>query len=104
MNSVQFPVQVDLQEGFKDTHVVLKVNGRELFHETGVSTRTQIGVAASVSMVATSPDLTLEVSLPTEGRTEILELGLHKPIFIGVKSDPEDGFIFVLKYRPFRYA
>ena len=104
MISDVFPVQVDLQNGFQGNPVVLVANGLEVYRQTSVKTRTQIGLAASAPSFFTPADLALEVSMPTEGKAATLEVRLRSPLFIGVKYDPEDGLTFVLKSSPFRYA
>ena len=60
-------LSVALEEGFEDDAVVVEVNGRKVFEQDGVSTRTQIGLAVSFEVPIDQPDAVIEVRLPARG-------------------------------------
>jgi hypothetical protein len=59
-------LHVALEDGFDADHVVVQLDGDTVFDEPSISTRHQIGLAATVDAPASSP-ARLQVSLPERG-------------------------------------
>jgi hypothetical protein len=59
-------LKIDLQEGFDNDHVVVRVDGRVVYDKPDVRTRTQLGLADSIEM-DTGPKAEVVVSLPEKG-------------------------------------
>ncbi len=93
-----------LQEGFAGDAVVLRVNGREVFHREGVQTRRQIGLAATHEEQLPAGPITIEVSLPERQLTEILPLSLSHDTYLGVSVNPQGKLTHVISREPFGYV
>jgi hypothetical protein len=85
-------VRVDLQEGFADDRVSVRLNGVTAVESDHVSTRTQVSVAA-VGQERELPAGRLEVvvDVPSRNLTGRLELPLSADTYVGVSV--EDGRI-----------
>jgi hypothetical protein len=66
-----------LMDGFDNDEVVLRVEGLEAYRGEGVSTRTQISLAADVQLDVPDRPFELEVYVPTRGVSETLQVDPH---------------------------
>lgn len=97
-------LHIDLQEGFEDESVIIKVDGREVFNKPNVRTRTQIGRADSVVAEARGRVSDVEVILPEKGRSRSIAVDSEEGSHLGV-SVLRDGEIEVRVARePFGYV
>ncbi len=94
---------IALEEGFDDTHVVVRVNGVSQLDDPSISTRPQIGLARSLTVEVPDGPVTVDVELP--------ELSLGQRIDLDVRNGPHLGLSIsggTLTHRvseePFRYA
>jgi S-adenosylmethionine hydrolase len=94
---------IDLQEGFKEDTVVIRVNGREIFNKEDVSTDYSLGRADSVeTQVLRGSSVRLEVAVPSQQLSESLALEVSKDVYLGVSV--RDGKIdHQLSDEPFKY-
>lgn len=65
---------INLEEGFRDDTVVLKVNESEVLRRTGVSTDLSAGLAGSVEVQVPEGSIHLQISVPTKSLFRALEL------------------------------
>jgi len=79
-----------LADGFANDQVVLRVDGRNVFDETGVTTRKLIGLAKQVSPVevATS-NPRLEIELPRKGLSIAVDVDLNKGTHIPISVEDD---------------
>lgn len=97
-------VHIDLQEGFEDDAVVIRVNSKEVFRKLNVKTRLQIGFADYVEANVPEGLVNVEIALPLRNLSESIMLQLTVPVYIGV-SVTRDGKIVHTEPRtePFGY-
>lgn len=93
-----------LQEGFAGDEVVLRIGGREVFHEPRVTTRTQIGLAATNEAQVPAGPVTVEVSLPGRKLNFTVPLQVTQDIYLGVSVTPEGKIRHVVAHEPFGYV
>ena len=97
-------LHIALQIGFSDDEVAVRVNGLEVLRKAGVKTRIQAGLAEAFDVDIEGGPAKIELSLPSRGIAETLEIVVTKPTYLGVSVDPEDGVRYSIQHRPFRYA
>lgn len=97
-------LKIELQEGFQDDAVVIRVNGSEIMHEDHVKTRTQIGFAAGTTATIPEGKATLDVALPAAGISGAFEADIQGPTWIGVSLDSSRALHFKLSQTPFGYV
>jgi hypothetical protein len=99
-----FRLRVDLQEGFADDEVDLRINGREALHKQGVTTKRMLGLATSAEIeVPEDGPVTVQVEVPTKH--------LSKSILLSVADSPHLGISilngeikFIVSRKAFGYA
>lgn len=97
-------LHIALQEGFSGDEVALRINGREIFHKTGVRTRTQIGFADSAEIEAPPGAVEVEIALPARNAVKQVRLQLTAPCFLGVSVGEDNTINTSCSERPFQYA
>lgn len=98
-------LHIALQEGFEQEEVVLQINGKEVFHKSGVTTLTQIGFADSVESEVAAGPVQVEIDLPRRHAREALIVRLNStPIYLKVSVTPEGRIEAVPSETAFRYA
>ena len=96
-------VVIDLQDGFDGETVILQVDGNEVFRDTDVRTRYQIGLAHTVNLdLAPGPHL-LSVALPNRALTATAEFDPGQTGNIGI-SRLDNRLDINLSDQPFLYA
>lgn len=95
---------IDLQNGFEDDTVLIKVNGAEVFQATKVSTRYQIGLARSVKLHAVEARSVIEIILPERVLSKSVDLDTSSPVYLGVSMTPEREITHRISSGPFLYA
>ena len=95
---------IDLQNGFEDDTVLIKMNGAEVFQATSVSTRYQIGLARSVKLDAGEARSAIEIILPDRALSKSVELDTSSPVYLGVSLTPEREITHRTSSGPFLYA
>ncbi len=95
-------LHVDLQEGFENDAVLLRLDDRTIYEQTGVSTdmRTNRADAVEVPLVAGSS--TLSVSLPDRDIAGSIVLALSDSLHVGI-SIQEGSVKFTVSDQPFGY-
>ena len=60
-------LNIDLQDGFADDDVIVRVNGKEVERRSGVRTKRVLGLAHSMAITVPEGRVRLEVDVPTKG-------------------------------------
>ncbi len=77
-------LKIDLQDGFIEDLVIIKVNGREAFHKDGVKTRLMLSYADSVEADVPEDELNIEITLPKRNISKNISLKASDPIYLGL--------------------
>ena len=96
-------LHIALQEGFVEDTVAIRVDGREVYQETNVRTRFQIGYADSIDLNVEGCTVNIEVAVPSRSLSESFVLMVSAPIYVGVSITPEDTIEYRLSQEPFGY-
>src|SRR5258706_8256545 len=64
---VMAQLRIDLQDGFQDDDVVVKVDGEERLRQAGVTTKKVLGLAGSVTVDVPEGQRSIELSVPSRG-------------------------------------
>lgn len=73
-----------LEDGFEGDTVVIRADGRELFREDDVTTRTQISHAGDAQVEVPEGLVTLEVEVPTQGVSDRVEVDAAATPVVGL--------------------
>ena len=71
-------LHIALREGFSDDELTLSVDGREVLHRTGVSTRLQIGLAEAVEPGRRA------VTVSARGKSESIDVEVEDELYLGI--------------------
>jgi hypothetical protein len=100
----QVTVKLDLQDGFIDDEVVVKLDGREIQRVTNVSTRSQIGLARSMDLVLPPTAVQLSIELPQMDLRTGVNVPAKRPLWIGASlNDTRDRLDVTVSERRFGY-
>ena len=97
-------LRVDLQEGFADDDVEIRINGRDSFHKQGVTTKRMLGLAASSEIeVPDNEPVKVEVEVPTKHLSKSILLSVADSPHLGV-SILNGEIKFIVSRKAFGYA
>ncbi len=94
---------IDLQDGFSDDLVTVKVNGKEVLGKKRVSTEFQIGWAERLEVDVDENHAIVDVSILTQSLSREIEIDVPGPTFVGLSIDPSDGIGVRVSSEPFGY-
>ena len=94
---------IDLQDGFVDDTVVLRVNGEELFRKGHVSTKLLLGLADSFKTEVEKGPVSVEISVETRDTAETISLYVSADTYLGV-SVVNGRIEYIISDEPFGYA
>jgi len=57
-------IHIDLQDGFQNDEVIVRLDGKEVFHKSGVTTDIRISRADGTETAVSKPEVQMEVDLP----------------------------------------
>ena len=97
------PVRIALQDGFEGDTVVVKVNGKEVFKQENVKTKSQIGKAASFEVDVEQGPVNFQVCLPLKNLSETIVFKVSDKVFLGVSIE-ENKIEHIVSSEPFHYA
>ncbi|MGH8440978.1 MAG: hypothetical protein ACRERW_18310 [Pseudomonas sp.] len=96
---------IDLQDGFSKERIVVSIAGRLLFQQENLSTRTQIGLAASFSTRVAGGLVILSFLFPDRSdKPQTLSLTIHDDTYLGVSLNAEGLIVSKTSNAPFMYA
>jgi hypothetical protein len=75
-------LHIALQEGFSDDEVAVSVDGKEVLHRTGVSTRLQIGLAEAIDVAVDPGRHTVTVS--AHGKSGTIDVEMEDELHLGI--------------------
>jgi hypothetical protein len=94
-------LQIDLQEGFANDQVIIKVNDQEIFRES-VTTNLMHGFAASMETQVPRGFTTIDVQVPTKGLSKTILVDMTRILHVGIAI--RDGIIeYRVSDEPFPY-
>ena len=93
-----------LQEGFSGDEVVIRLGSREVFHQTGVTTRTQIGLATTHEMQVPAGPVSVDILLPARRLNLSLPLQVAQDTYVGISVSPAGQLEHVVSHEPFGYV
>ena len=79
-------LRIDLQAGFSNDTVKIRIDNHEVFQKEGVSTDYSIGRADSVEAEVKEGDLTVEVSLPKKNLSKAIEISKAAYLKVSVQN------------------
>lgn len=82
---------IDLQDGFKDDLVTIRVNGKEVLSGKKISTEFQIGWAERLEVDVDENHAVVDISVLTQNQSKKVEIDIPGPTFLGFSIDPSDG-------------
>jgi hypothetical protein len=98
-------LQIDLQEGFTDDAVEIRINGVEHFSRSGVKTRMQIGLATSLEGIEVPQGTThIEVTLPQKHLSKTITVPVIGPTYMAVSISRAGQIEYQLSSEPFGYV
>lgn len=77
-------LQIDLQEGFRNDSVIIRVNGRELVRKGGVTTQLLLGYAEIFKEQVPEGDVEIEILIPSKNLSIVEKLQVSVPTYLGV--------------------
>jgi hypothetical protein len=75
---------IDLQEGFTDDTVIVRVNDAEVFRQENVETRLQIGLAESVEVTVAEGSVDVEVLVASRSLSKAIKVQVSAETYVGV--------------------
>lgn len=100
----QVSVKLDLQDGFVDDEVVVKLDGREIQRATNVSTRSQLGLARSMELVLPPTAVQLSIELPQLDLRTSINVPAKRPLWIAASlNDSRDRLDVTVSEQRFGY-
>ena len=93
---------IDLQEGFANDTVIITVEGREILHQTDLTTDYSIGLAHSMQVEVAEGQFQLDVSVPSRQLSRTISLDISTPVYLGL-SLSESAIEYQASDEPFIY-
>lgn len=87
----KFTLFVDIQEGFKDDTVIVKVNGNDVFMKEHITTNLLYGPAASFSTDIIEGLAIVKALVPNRNLQGSQEFQVHSDIYLGISIIEYDG-------------
>ena len=98
---------IDLQDGFKDDTVILRINNDEVFRKKHITTDLRISLATRVTTNINSGEVQVEVIIPTKDLIDNYKFIINSESYLGisiVESElPNKKIKFILSQEPFVY-
>ena len=96
-------LRIDLQDGFEQDSVVIRVNGNPVFERSDVRTSLLKGFAKSVQVDVESGPAALEIAITNRNLSNTLDLAIDGDTYVGV-SRTSNGLESIVRAEPFGYA
>ena len=94
-------LHIELQEGFAGDEVIIRKDGRKIYHNPRVTTRLQISLADSTSIPVGTPSVMVDVELPGKGKSKSISIDGPWPVYLGISLTPEGKIVCMLSQKPF---
>jgi hypothetical protein len=96
-------LRIDLQEGFQNDVVVIRVDGKEVYRKTGVETNLAIALADSVELNVPESTVQVEVAVPSRNSSESVTVAVQDPTHLAFSITSGGGITHKTSREPFRY-
>ena len=97
-------LHVALQEGFSHDDVAVSLDGAQVYRGQDISTRQQIGLAASFDVNADAGSHAIEVRLPRRNDLSRLQsVSVSSDTWLGISLRPNGQFDIRVSATPFGY-
>jgi hypothetical protein len=98
---------IDLQDGFKDDTVILRINNDEFFRKEHITTDLRISLATRFTTNINGGEVQVEVIIPTKDLIDNYKFIINSENYLGisiVESElPNKKIKFILSQKPFVY-
>ena len=101
-----FTLGIDLQDGFVDAQVSIRINDEEVFEKQSVQTRLLTGLADGLETQVGGGQVVIEVVVQIDADGELHEtilLTVSRDTYLGI-SVTRDGIETIVRYEPFGYG
>lgn len=100
MNSLN----VDLQDGFNNDLVIIRVNEQEIFHKKGVQTNLLLSYADAVEVEVPEGIIKVETILPSKKLSKTIDLQISAQVYLGISiQEGGEGIQYRVSNEPFGY-
>jgi len=96
-------LRIDLQDGFQDDDVVVKVDGEERLRQAGMTTKKVLGLAGSVTVDVPEGKRSIELSVPGRGVTKQVDVDTQTTTHVGLSLSGKDVTVLA-RDKPFGYG
>lgn len=103
MNNGNITLSIDLQEGFVDDTVIVRINNKEIFQKEHLTTNKLLGISASFKTEVVRGMSNIEIKILNRRIEKIISIDVSAPIFLGI-SVQKDKVDYVISAEPFGYA
>ncbi len=96
-------VHIDLQDGFENDTVVLRLDGGEIYRRQDLTTQLLYGLADSIETRVEVGSVRLEIAVESRGLTLALPLDVSGDVFVGFAVEGA-GIRPIVSDTPFGYG
>lgn len=96
-------VTFNFQEGFKGDNIIISQKAKMLHENQEISTRNQIGFAASTEIEFDMENPTIELEIPTRKIKTKKKIMATGDVFVGISIDEENKIVWKISDQPFMY-
>jgi hypothetical protein len=98
---------IDIQEGFEDDTVTIKINGKEVYKKNHIKTSLRKGPTDTYNQPVQEGPVTVEVSIPTKNLQDKITITAKDKTYLGISitNDPNQRkkIRFITLPEPFGY-
>jgi hypothetical protein len=84
-------LHVDLQDGFADDKVVVRVNGLEIFCQENLTSRPELGLAKTLEAEVEAGQVKIEVALPEKKLSKSIETEVRTETWVAFSINHKTG-------------
>ncbi len=96
-------LRIDLQDGFTEDLVIVRVNGTEMFRKESVTTKLLLGYADSFQAQIPEGSADVEIVVPSRDLSKSVSVQVSQQYYLGV-SIRDRAIEFLARDEPFSYA
>jgi len=96
-------LRIDLQDGFDNDDVCIKVNGREVYHHRDVTTKLLLGLADTIETKAEDGSAVVEITVPTRKLSRTDKVDVKGDTYVGACVQ-RGGLRLLVSSTPFGYG
>jgi hypothetical protein len=96
------PLSIDLQDGFKDDSVIIRINDEVVFDQHKVTTKMLTGLAGSINSDVQPGPVRININVETKRITGTISLVISEDTFLGI-SIINGKIVHLVSGTPFGY-